>query len=58
MKLTILRIENEIVNCQLDNGTIIDIARRWFDKDIQEGSIIEFDIQNKQQQINNKNNKT
>ena len=26
MKLTILRIEDEIVNCQLDNGTIIDIA--------------------------------
>ena len=25
MKLTILRIENRIVNCQLDDGTIIDI---------------------------------
>lgn len=46
MKLTILRIENEIVNCQLDNGTIIDIARRWFTKDIQEGDTIEFDMQN------------
>lgn len=44
MKLTILRIENQIVNCQLDNGSIIDIARRWFDKNIQEGDIIEFDI--------------
>lgn len=44
MKLTILRIENRIVNCQLDNGTIIDIARRWFSEDIQEGSTIEFDI--------------
>lgn len=46
MKLTILRIENEIVNCQLDNGTIIDIARRWFTEDIQEGNTIEFDMQN------------
>lgn len=45
MKLTILRIEEEIVNCQLDNGTIIDIARRWFPKDIQEGNTIEFDMQ-------------
>lgn len=44
MKLTILRIENEIVNCQLDNGTIIDIARRWFTEDIQEGETIEFDM--------------
>lgn len=45
MKLTILRIESRIVNCQLDNGTIIDIARRWFTEDIQEGDTIEFDMQ-------------
>ncbi len=44
MKLTILRIENRIVNCQLDNGTIIDIARKWFTEDIKEDDIIEFDI--------------
>lgn len=44
MKLTILRIENRIVNCQLDDGTIIDIARRWFTEDIQEGDTIEFDM--------------
>ena len=46
MKLTILRIENEIVNCQLDNGSIIDIARKWFTEDIQEGDTIEFDMNN------------
>ena len=46
MKVTILRIENRIVNCQLDNGTIIDIARRWFTGDIQEGDTIEFDVNN------------
>lgn len=44
MKLTILRIENRIVNVQLDNGTIIDIGRRWFTEDIQEGDEIEFDM--------------
>ena len=44
MKLTIVRIEDEIVNCQLDNGTIIDIARRWFTEDIHEDDIIEFDV--------------
>ncbi len=44
MELTILRIENRIVNYQLDNGTIIDIARRWFSEDIQEGDTIEFDM--------------
>ena len=46
MKLTILRIENEIVNCQLDNGSIIDIARKWFTGNIQEGDIMEFDMHN------------
>ncbi len=46
MKLTIMRIENRIVNCQLDDGTIIDIARRWFTEDIQEGDAIEFDMRN------------
>lgn len=45
MKLTILRIENRIVNCQIEDGTIIDIARRWFTEDIQEGDTIEFDVQ-------------
>ncbi|MCI9398173.1 MAG: hypothetical protein HFI55_14975 [Lachnospiraceae bacterium] len=44
MKLTILQIENRIVNCQLDDGTIIDIAQRWFTKDIQEGDVIDFDM--------------
>lgn len=44
MKLTILRIENEIVNCQLDNGSIIDIARKPSPGDINEGDTIEFDI--------------
>lgn len=41
-----MRIENRIVNCQLDNGTIIDIDRRWFTDNIKEGDTIEFDIQN------------
>lgn len=46
MDLKILRIEKRIVSCQLDNGTIIDIARRWFTEDIQEGDRIEFDVHN------------
>lgn len=44
MKLTILRIEKRIANCQLDDGIIIDIARRWFTDDIQEGKTVEFDV--------------
>lgn len=44
MKLTILQIKNRIVTCQLDNGTVIDIARRWFTEDIQKGDVIELGI--------------
>ena len=44
MKLTILWVEKRFVNSQLDNWFIIDIARRWFTEDIQEGDTIEFDM--------------
>ena len=45
MKLQIIRIENRIVTCSIDNddGSLIDIARRWFAYDIQEGDTIEFE---------------
>ena len=44
MKLIIIRIDNGIVTCELEDGTIIDIAQRWFDKNIKENDEIEFDI--------------
>lgn len=42
MQLTILWIENEIVNCQLKDGSVINIARKWFMEDIQEGDTIKL----------------
>lgn len=44
MKLTILRVEKEIVVCELEDGTLLDVARRWVDKDVKENDVIEFDI--------------
>ncbi len=44
MKLKIIRIENSIVTCELNTGTIIDIALRWFTDEIQEGDVIEVDV--------------
>lgn len=44
MQLKIIRIENRIVTCEIDEGIIIDIDRRWFAEDIQKDDIIEFDI--------------
>ena len=47
MKLTIIRIESGVVTCELEDGTILDIAQRWFDKTIKVGDEIEFDVNNK-----------
>lgn len=44
MKLIIIRIDNGIVTCELEDGIIIDIAQRWFDKNIKENDEIEFDV--------------
>ena len=44
MKLTITRIEKRIVTCELEDGTRINIARRWFADDLEEGDNIEFDV--------------
>ena len=43
MKLTIIRIENHVVTCELEGGGLIDIAKRWFSQDIKENDVIEFD---------------
>ena len=47
MKLTIIRIESGLVTCELEDGSILDIAQRWFDKSIKVGNEIEFDINSK-----------
>lgn len=47
MKLTIIRIEENIVTCELEDGSLLDIARRWFNNDIKEQDVIEFDVNKK-----------
>lgn len=47
MKLTIIRIENHVVTCELEGGGLIDIAKRWFSQDIKENDVIEFDVTDK-----------
>lgn len=44
MKLTIIRIEENIVTCELEDGQLLDVARRWFNKNIKVKDVIEFDI--------------
>lgn len=47
MKLIIVRIEKDVVTCELDDGGIIDIGRQWLPKDIKTGQTIEFEYNNK-----------
>lgn len=30
MKLTIIRIESEVITCELEDDSILDIAKKWF----------------------------
>lgn len=46
MKLTIIKINQEVVTCELEDGTLLDIAKRWFEKDIKINDVLEFDINN------------
>lgn len=44
VKLKIIRIENQVITCELEDGTLLDIARRWLAEDIQVDDTIEFDV--------------
>ena len=52
MKLKIIRIENHVVTCELDGGGLIDIAKRWFSRDIKIDDIIEVDVTTENKIVN------
>ena len=52
MKLKIIRIENHVVTCELDGGGLIDIAKRWFSRDIKVDDIIEVDLTTEKKVVN------
>lgn len=52
MKLKIIRIENHVVTCELDGGGLIDIAKRWFSKNIKVDDIIEVDVTTEKKVVN------
>lgn len=47
MSLEILRIEPHVVTCRMDNGTIIDIDRKWLPAGIKVEESIEIDVSKK-----------
>lgn len=44
MKLTIIRIEDHVITCELEDGGLIDIGRQWLFDDIKLGDTIDADI--------------
>lgn len=47
MKLTIVRIENHVVTCELEGGGLIDIDKKWFSQNIKENDVIDIDATEK-----------
>ena len=43
MKLKVIRIESQVITCELEDGSIIDLERQII-SDAEIGDIIEFDI--------------
>ena len=44
MKLKVIRIESQVITCELEDGSIIDLERQLISDNIKIGSVIEFDI--------------
>lgn len=43
MKIKVIRIEEKVITCELEDGSIIDLERQLI-SDAEIGDIIEFDI--------------
>lgn len=44
MKLKVIRIESQVITCELEDGSIIDLERQLISDNIKIGSVIEFDF--------------
>lgn len=44
MKLTIIRIEENIVTYELEDGQLLDVARKWFTANIKTDDVMDIDV--------------
>ena len=51
MKMTVLRVDGQIVTGQLKDGHILDIDKRWLDEEIKEGDVVDVDVEKKKATI-------
>lgn len=49
MQIKIIRVEKQVVSCELEDGHILDIDRRWLGDDIKEGDILDFNVEKAKQ---------
>lgn len=45
MKVQIIRIEENVVSCSLEDGHILDIDRKWLPEDIKENDELDFNVE-------------
>ena len=45
MKVQIIRIEENVVSCRLEDGHILDIARQWLPDDIRLDDEVDFNVE-------------
>lgn len=45
MKVQIIRIEANVVSCQLEDGHILDIDRKWLPEDIKLDDELDFNVE-------------
>lgn len=45
MNIQIIRIEEKVVSCRLEDGHILDIARQWFPAQINIDDELDFNVE-------------
>lgn len=45
MKVQVIRVEEKIVSCQLEDGHILDIDKRWLPEDIKVDDTFDFNVE-------------
>lgn len=45
MLVKIIRIEDKIVSCQLEDGHILDIDKRWLPEDAMVDDVVDFNVE-------------
>lgn len=45
MKIQVIRIEGSVVSCQLEDGHILDIDKRWLPENVKVDDELDFNVE-------------